>query len=221
MRGNSAILFRIVLVSLPALGGHSQTIHRLRHHLPLRQNLDQVTVRILHERQSLHPSRVRRLLKLHSQLVEPFARRVHVRYRDADVSESSLHLSSVPGTGGVGVSRVVNLPLLLLASVVPSQFDAAGRRHAVVPPSGLGGLDGGRGDGRHEVDVEFPFRELRIMNQLEPQHIAVKVQALLGILHADHGLLHDEIFRALRGRTGHVGRDVECSFRRHVELRLR
>mmetsp|Transcript_14507 Transcript_14507/g.31222 ORF Transcript_14507/g.31222 Transcript_14507/m.31222 type:complete len:285 (+) Transcript_14507:164-1018(+) len=216
------LLLRIVFVPLPTLGGHTQTIHRLRHHLPLRQYLNQIPIRILHERQPLHPTGIRRLEKLRAHLVKSLARPVHVRDRDANVSESAANLLPVLRSRGIGIAGIVNfIGLFFLGAVVPREFDASGRGHAVIPSAGFGGLDGGGGDGSDEVDVEFPLRELRIVKQLKPQHIAIEIQTLLGILNAEHGLLHDEIFGAFRGRTGHVGRDVECSFGCHFELCFR
>ena len=46
------------------------------------------------------------------------------------------------------------------------------------------------------------------MNQLKPQDVAVKLQGLLGILHANHGLLHDEFLRSLGTRTRQKPGDV-------------
>mmetsp|Transcript_14508 Transcript_14508/g.31224 ORF Transcript_14508/g.31224 Transcript_14508/m.31224 type:complete len:241 (+) Transcript_14508:164-886(+) len=155
------LLLRIVFVPLPTLGGHTQTIHRLRHHLPLRQYLNQIPIRILHERQPLHPTGIRRLEKLRAHLVKSLARPVHVRDRDANVSESAANLLPVLRSRGIGIAGIVNfIGLFFLGAVVPREFDASGRGHAVIPSAGFGGLDGGGGDGSDEVDVEFPLREL-------------------------------------------------------------
>ena len=46
------------------------------------------------------------------------------------------------------------------------------------------------------------------MNQLEPQHITIKLQTLDGVLHTKHGLLHDVIFGFGGTLVRHEGRDV-------------
>jgi len=62
--------------------------------------------------------------------------------------------------------------------------------------------------GSDEVDIEFPLWKLGVMNQLEPQHITIKLQTLDGVLHTKHGLLHDVIFGFGGTLTRHEGRDV-------------
>lgn len=57
---------------------------------------------------------------------------------------------------------------------------------------------------------------LGVMNQLEPQHITIKLQTLDGVLHTKHGLLHDVIFGFGRTLTRHEGRDVRLRHGRAV-----
>ena len=204
----------VVLVPVAALGRDAVAVQGLRDHGPLRQDLDQVAVRVFHERKAFHASAVRRLRERAAQLLEPLAGLVDVRHRDAQVAEPALHGLAVLRARRVGVARVVDRAVALLRAVVPGQFDAARRPHAEVPARVLVRGDRSRQAVRHEVDREAPLREVAEHDQLEAERLDVKLERRRGVLHPNHRLLHAKVLRLRR-----LGRRVER--RRVVERRRR
>jgi hypothetical protein len=65
------------------------------------------------------------------------------------------------------------------------------------------------GNQGQEVQAEFGLGEILLLQQGETQHAGVEIQRLLQILHADHGVVVDEVGGGSVGLGGHAGNGVE------------
>lgn len=99
----------------------------------------------------------------------------------------------------VGVAIVVGKVGIVLGAVVVGQFqDARDRLHPLGTCGGIG-WDLRLVDQGEEVQAEFGFREVALLNQGKTQDAGVEVQRLGDVLDPQHGVVEHEV------RSGGVG----------------
>ena len=146
-------------------------------------DLDPVGVRILNKGQRFHAAVSQTLLEVHAQGFKALAGGDDIRYRDADMAE----------TTRVSVAVVVSKIGIVFGAVVVSQLqDTWDRLH----PHGTGSIvsrDHGFINQRQKVQAEFGFGEVTFFNQRETQDAGLEIEGFLDVFDAQHGVVENEL----------------------------